>query len=78
MANNNFEAWKDEYVAICNDRHCSCQVRFGDLLPFLLQKMDVFEYVDFQTYDHPCLFVSAYYTAFYNMGYGDFNPPLGY
>ena len=78
MSNNDFEAWKDEYVPIYNDRYCSCSVRFGDLLPIMMEKMDVFEATDCYTYLSPSEFVAYYASGYTNWGYGEFRPALGY
>lgn len=76
MANNDISNWADDYVSINDANFCSKSVRFGDLLPYLQAKPDVFEAADHYTYTTPSGFVSAYESNHYNMGYGDFRPDI--
>lgn len=76
MANNDFSAWADEYVGVCTASNVSTSVRFGDLLPIMQQKPDVFEMADRRTCDRGATFVSEYSGLHQSMGYGYFAPDL--
>lgn len=76
MANNNFDAWMNESVAITDSRGTGKSVLFGDLYPILMEKPDVMEDTDWYTCQNASDFVSRYEANYYNKGYGQFQPNI--